>query len=154
MSGTRSVVDLVGLCAAVLVLPGCGPRPYDTIEKFVDSYNRKDINSVVSCLDPAIEKAYLATSNILATFIGVQIQDVADLFPALFQIMQGHSDDKTDYTLGVKELSTTIDDELAVVEVELTENFTNRSGDVTSNTVRTKFHLKMFDDEWRIVDAR
>ena len=141
------------LVLGVILFAGCQKSPRDTVDRFVDSYNRKDINSLMSCLDPTWEKAYCATSNILSGVIGVKIEDVVDLLPALSQIVKA-TGDMTDVTLHARELSATVDGNLATVAVELTENHTDAQGNSRSSTTKARFFLKKFDDEWRIIGLK
>lgn len=141
-----------GSCLAIICAfsTGCGDPPHEVVERFVESYNQKDINGCISCLDPMVEKAYGATSRIASVFIGVEFTDVFDLMPALIPAMQAHTGDPSDVRLSGRHLSTTVKGDRAIAIFEMTTIAIDNTGTATSTTEILHFPLKEYDGEWRI----
>ncbi|MFA6001073.1 MAG: hypothetical protein WC828_03055 [Thermoleophilia bacterium] len=125
------------------------PKPVDTVNKFVNAVNEKDINTAVSCLDPKYEKAYNATSGIIGGLTGVELTDIADLFPALISI----SGTKADLQMKIVNVeSETVQGEYTMLKTQVEARGTDENGRVTSEQGPVTFKMKKFNDGWRIVD--
>lgn len=125
-------------------------KPLDVVYKFFNALNEKDINTAMTCVDPKYEKMYNATSNILESFIGVSIRDVADLFPALLEFAKYESGDTSDIRFEIKRV---VSEDIAgdratvVIDVEVQDE-TGQTVDGGLGTV----YLQKFNEGWRIVD--
>lgn len=125
-------------------------KPMDVIEKFVQSINEKDINTAVTCFNPAYEKTYNATSNLLSGFIGFNLTDLADLCPGIVEFAHA-SGDATDLQMEVGEVlsqQTSGSDEIIRVNIKVTE--TDSNGNQTTNDVPTTFTMHKYNQGWRI----
>jgi len=131
-------------------------KPMDTVEKFVNAVNEKDINTMVECLDPKYEKAYKATSNIFSNFIGgVKITDVVDLFPAIYEIAKTESGDQTDMRMAVKKvISEKREGDRADIKLVIEVEKTDKAGKITTEQGIGYFYLKKYNDGWRIIDLK
>lgn|GEM_PF-2667142 len=131
-------------------------KPLDIVNQFINAVNEKDLNAAVSCFDPKYEKAYKATSGILSNFIGgVEITDIADLFPLLYELAGESSGDKTDLMLNIKGVtSQEVNEETAVITLQLEAQATNSGGQVTTEEGPGTFYLKKFNVGWRIVEIK
>lgn len=125
-------------------------KPHDVVYKFFNALNEKDFNTAITCLDPKYEKMYNATSNILQSFIGISLKDVADLFPALFEFAQYESGDTSDVRFEVKDIvSEEISGDKATVVVNL--EVKDETGKVVDGG-NGAIYLQQFNDGWRIID--
>lgn len=127
-------------------------KPMDIVEKFIAAINEKDMNTAISCLDPAVEKAYKAGSSILSNFIGgVEITDLVDLGPALMEMMHANGD-ATDLQMEVEKVSeqTSGNDSIIVVKIKAIE--TNSEGAQNTEEGNSTFKLHKYNDGWRISD--
>ena len=149
MNRRRALIPycVVTICASTV---GCAESPHGVVERFIDSYNSKDVNSCISCLDPAIEKAYLASSRITSALIHVEIADIFDLLPVVVPAIKAHTGDASDIRMKGRHLETTVDGEHAIAVFEMTMIVTDIAGRVTSETEMIEFPLQRFDGEWRI----
>lgn len=131
------------------------PKPSDTVEKFVQAFNDKDLNKLISCFDPKIEKAYNATSNILSNFLfGINLRDLADLFPVLYESLKLASGDATDVKMKIVNIKSEEifgNDATVVAEIELITY--DQKGLSSKDKCNFRFSLKKFDEGWRIINT-
>jgi carbon monoxide dehydrogenase subunit G len=126
-------------------------KPIDVVDKLINAINEKDINTAMSCMDPAEEKLYKAGSSILSGFIGVNLTDVADLLPGLFKYMQSSGDMKADLKLEVTDVvSQEISGDDATVVVRVKALSTDENGRASDDAGEAKFWLHKFNAGWRI----
>ncbi|NPV26075.1 MAG: zinc-ribbon domain-containing protein [Firmicutes bacterium] len=150
---TTSIVVAIVIAGIILYNMFFVVKPIDVVEKFIKAINEKDINTAVSCFDPKYEKAYTATSNILGTFIGVSIKDVADLFPMLFDFAKSKDPSVQDlYIKVVRVVSEETTDNTAKVVVALEASDGPKGKLLDSGT--SVFYLSKFNSGWRIVDIK
>lgn len=125
-------------------------KPMDTIEKFIQAFNEKDVNTMVSCLNPAYEKTYNATSNLLSGILGFNITDLADLCPGIVELAHA-SGDATDMQMEIGEVlsqQTSGNDEIIRVNLLVTETASN--GSQEKNVIPTTFTMHKYNEGWRI----
>lgn len=148
---------IVGVIAAVLIIYNVFfvERPINTVKKFVNALNNKDANTAVACMDPKYEKLYSAASNILSKFTGgINIKDVADLFPAICDLSKEEGN-KADAQLDIEDVaSAQINGDSAIIVVNLKSKETDDNGVVSEKPVRATFYLTKFSEGWRIIDIK
>lgn len=129
-------------------------QPVNIVKKFVSALNDKDINKIVTCIDPKQEKVYKATSSILKTFIKVDLQDIADLVPAFYDYSKAYGNyaDLHIEILDIVSSSTSGSKSTVVLNVKITS--IDQDNRKTTETGESIFYLKKFDEGWRIVDFR
>jgi hypothetical protein len=126
-----------------------GQQPRDTVAKFFDSVNEMDINAMVGCFDPTYEKAFKAVTGLLSDYIGIDLQDVIDIVPALYDFglfsSGGYELQHADYRI----LSEEIQNNRATVTCDMTLRYSDGS---TSSTTGVLI-LEKFGSDWRIVEV-
>jgi hypothetical protein len=151
-----ALVIAIALC--VTMLSACGstkPKPYETVEKFADAYNRLDYNQLIECFDPRITKIVKGmVSGVASALGGVSVGD--DTSAAAFSLVGDLlSEYATEYwddkdvtcTMTVNEVATEMDgDNKAKVTAEITVE----SSDGDSDTSEETFSMVKVDDEWYI----
>ena len=138
----------------VLVVAGCkadrrGPEP--VVERFIRSINDKDLNVLLTCVDPRQERLFRASFRIVERFTGgrLPVTDLLELVPGLYQIFQNNLD--SDYHIrDFQVYRANINGEKAEVPVRFTTSVRN-AGNVTDEPVRLRFRLERFEEGWRIV---
>lgn len=110
--------------------------------------NKMDINSMVSCFDPMYEKALKAVTNLVSKFIGIDLGDVIDLVPALYDFglysNSGYELQRAEYDI----MSDEIQNDNATVSCQMTLYYIDGS----SSSATGNFLLKKFGSSWRIVE--
>ncbi len=145
------------------------PKPDKVVENLFISLNRLDINTAVSCLDPTIEKAYIATGNITGGLLGINLVDVMGLMPIMPYLsdLSGHELEQINFQVEVKSVEingqkvggffdnllfmlnhfVNIYGDEAIVYVEVYEPGANMRDDIA-------FQLEHFNNYgWRIMNA-
>lgn len=127
-------------------------KPSDTVEKFIQAINEKDVDTAMSCMDPAYEKTYQAGSSLLSGLLGVEISDLAELIPGMVEIMHA-SGDSTDLKMEVIGIvSEDVSGNDAIVIVKIRGTSTDSSGHEKTEEGNSTFKLQKFNDGWRIVE--
>lgn len=124
-----------------------------TVETFITAVDQKDINTLVSCLDPTVERTYKAVGNITAGLVKVNPYDVAELLPALFAGLEAADVGAPEMhmkLLEVKSVEVSGDSAAVVFSVETTT--VDESGERTVSTEDLQARLRRFDVGWRIVE--
>ncbi|NHM27193.1 hypothetical protein G7K71_09385 [Desulfofundulus sp. TPOSR] len=122
--------------------------PVDTVTKFVNALNERDYNAAIECLDPKISKAFKATSNILSHFIGINITDILELFPALYEMTKPYGGD---IKINVKEVvfeESRGDNARVKINAEIID--IDEAGNARTEQWAPTFYLKKFEEGWRI----
>ncbi len=144
-------------------------KPDNVVEDLFSSVNRLDFNSVISCLDPTIEQAYIAAGNITGGLFGVNLVDVMELMPIMPHMsdITGQEFQETNFQVTIKhvEINGQKVDGLFVNLLFVIDSFIDIYGDEaivyadvheTETNIRGNliFHLKKFSDYgWRIMDV-
>jgi hypothetical protein len=110
------------------------PKPFDTVKKFADAYNRLDYNALVECMDPRITEML---TGIMGAFGGAVtgvdgFEDMAEsLTPLMGDLMGNYATQYWDEqgvtcTMSVREISTVMNgDDSAKVTAEFTTEWSN-----------------------------
>lgn len=147
-----SVAAGVVIAAIVLYNVFFVTGPLDTVRKFINALNERDYNAAVECLDPKISKAFKATSNILSHFIGINITDILDLFPALYEMTKPYGGD---IKINVKEVvfeESRGDNARVKINAEIID--IDEAGNARTEQWAPTFYLKKFEEGWRIADIQ
>lgn len=145
------------LCLLLLsvVAGGCQKerkaRPEPVVERFLRAVNDKDINVMLTCVDPRQERMFRASFRLVEKFTGgrLPVEDLLELLPGLYQLLR----DNTGFDVGISRFQVyraKLTGPDTLVPVWLTE--VRRPGDVQQpTTIRVGFHVHEFEEGWRIV---
>lgn len=90
----KKIVCAIALVLAMsMLLAGCdtAPQPEDTLQRFIEAYNKVDLNGMIDCLEPSIAQGYKALMNVASGLIGMtgvqlSISDLISAMPLLISI--------------------------------------------------------------------
>lgn len=152
----RLVFGVNFLAALCLMSAGCASvaRPEATVEHFVQAFNEKDLNVMLSCVDPKQERMLRASLRVVEKLSGGRLaaEDLLEMIPGLYQMIQSQvSEDINfrDLDVGRGQISG----ENAEVPVSLTV-LTRSRGLENARQKQFLFVLRQFDEGWRIVGIR
>lgn len=74
-------VIAIGVTAGVKIIGNITDSPKSTIEKFEKSFNALDIDGVIECFDPSVQKLYSGANSLLGSAFGMNISDLSSLAP-------------------------------------------------------------------------
>lgn len=85
----KKIVKLLVLVVVVVAVIGGGitiynrvaDSPRSTIQNFEDSYNNKDIDGMIECMEPDVQSIYSGANSLMSTFLGMDISDLASMLP-------------------------------------------------------------------------
>lgn len=145
-----AVVAVGIILYSVLVVP----QPKDVVNKFVNAINGKNINDAISCMDPKYELMYKGLSGALSGLTGgVQVSDLADLVPGMFDMFNQYGGGAMNYSLKIINVeSEDISGDSATIRVNLEAKVTDTSGQSQVNDGEAVFTLQKFSQGWRIVN--
>jgi len=131
------------------------PRPVNTVKKFINALNNKDMNTLITCMDPKYEKLYNGAGNIFSKFIGgINVKDVMDMFPAIYDLSK-QGGNSADIHVEIKSVvSQQINGDNAVIVVNIYGKNTDESGIINEGPGQAAFYLTKFSEGWRIVDIK
>jgi hypothetical protein len=137
------------LLASVACRTENGPEP--VVERFLRAFNDKDLNVMLTSIDPRQERMFRASFRLVEKFSGgrLPVEDLLELVPGLYQIFQNRL--SADFSLrDFQVYRATTNGEQADVPVILTAS--TRSGGVQKDErQRLHFVLRQFEEGWRIV---
>lgn len=125
----KTITLVVVLVMCLTMLSACSSKPFDTVRKFADAYNKLDYNKLVECYDPRITQALSGVANGVSGLFGLPSTDsdsaaaasslIGDL---MGEYAQQYWDERgVSATMSVKELSTEMNgDDKAKVTVQFT----------------------------------
>jgi hypothetical protein len=123
------------------------PGPGRTILTFVKSYNDKDINLMLTCVDSRIERGVRGVSNILGGLIKVDPKDVFDVIPMVAAIV-GNQPGSSQLE-NPKIVQKSIAGDSASVIAAMDERTTLNQGEKVSH-LKVLFKLQHEETGWRI----
>jgi len=142
------------LLLAALVSVGCQKaekRPEPVVERFLHAMNDKDVNVMLTCIDPRQERMFRASFRLVEKFTGgrLPVEDLLELLPGLYQLFR----DKVAADVRVGQFQVyraKLTGQDGEVPVWLTE--IRRAADEQKDTeCRLLFRVRQFDEGWRIV---
>ncbi len=126
-----------------------GPEP--VVERFLQALNEKDVNTMLTCIDPKQERMFRASFRLAEKLTGgkLPMEDLLELIPGLYQIFQDRIGADFNYR-NVQVYRAKANGGDAEVPVMLTAS--TRKGALQNDQVqRVRFVMRQFDDGWRIV---
>jgi hypothetical protein len=126
-------------------------RPESIVERFLQAVNDKDFDAVLACVAPQQERMFHATFRIVEKITGgkLPLDDLLQLLPGLYQIFQDRLPD--DFSVrDVRVYRAKLEGGEAEVPVILTA-VTRHSGVSGKAKQTVSFHLRQFEEGWRIV---
>ena len=140
--------------AAISWMAACssGPRPEVTVTRFLQAFNDKDVNVMLSCVDPRQERLFQGAFHLIEKFTGVPIEDILDIIPGLVQLMPRQQFDDVLFS-DVRIVQRRVEGGEAEVTVSMTVE-ESEQGISHSSHETIRFSLQYFDEDgWRIVGA-
>jgi len=148
--GARALLLLV----AVQGISACasGPRPENTVTRFLHAFNDKDMNVMLTCVDPRQERLFRGTFHLIERFTGFPVEDVLDVVPGLAQLVPQQQMDDVRFS-DVRFVDRRVEAGEAEVTVSMTVE-ERRHGISSSTPATVRFSLQYFEEDgWRIVGA-
>lgn len=137
------VVAAFAVTAGVTIVNKVVDSPRGTIEKFEDSYNNLDIDSMVECFDPSVRALYSGANSILGELVGFDISDMASLVPFLANFDEDLSlEDMPKIKIDIKDIDKTSDSTAVVYCVISTSD--------GSDSEEDELNMVKIDSEWYI----
>lgn len=127
-------------------------KPEDVVNKFIQAFNERDLNTAVTCFDPKYERAYNLTNKILNSVVGFNISDFSDALPFMLEYVKAEDENYTDIYLDITDIvSKQINGDKATILASI--KATNEYGKVIDGG-NSYFYLKKFNAGWRIIDMK
>ena len=149
-------IAVLAFSVAVSFLGGCKTeeRPEPVVERFLRAFNEKDLNVMLTCVDPKQERMFRASFRLIEKFTGgrLPVEDLMDLVPGLYQLLQ----DKLSADLNLRDIQVyraTINGEEAEVPVVLTA-VERSAGTQREEKRQVRFAVRQFEEGWRIVGIK
>ena len=151
----RMRIIFCGLLLAVYFLMSVGctsaPRPEVTVRQFLKAFNEKDLNRLLTCVDPKQERMFRASFRLIERLTGgrLPVEDLLELVPGMYQMLESRVSEDVkfrDVRVGRGRISA----EDAEVPVSLTV-LTRSRGLENSQQQELRFALRRFHEGWRIV---
>lgn len=153
MKRITSTVLLLLLSAALGACSGRERGPDRTVRRFFRAMNEKDVNQLLSCVDPKQERMLKATFRLIEKATGFPMDDVFELLPGLHQAFGAQIREDFRFTK-IRIRSRDVSGTTAKLVVSV--NSLYRSG--TRETKRLEdfeFTLEQFEEAgWRITGVR
>jgi hypothetical protein len=150
-----AAVRLSFLSLMVVLHASCeiGTPPGRVVRNFLYAANDKDVNAMLRCVDPRMERLFHGAFRIVETVSGVPVKTMLDILPGLAMIVPAGQLDELRFTK-VKIVQENRTGRDAAVTVSLNYEQTVR-GVRTSSVQTVQFRLRRFENEgWRITGAR
>jgi hypothetical protein len=151
----RTRLGSCGLLFAAYALMSAGctsePHPEATVKHFLQAFNDKDLNVLLTCVDPKQERMFRASFRLLERFTGgrLPVEDLLELVPGMYQMLQNQvSEDVNFRDVRVGRGRVSGDDSEVPVSVTV---LTRSRGLQNTQQRELRFVLRRFDEGWRIV---
>lgn len=128
-------VFLIFVLIFTVLLGGCIPiaKPEDTIHKMEDAINAYDMEALVECFEPSVQKIYAGVLEVGSSFLGM---DVATLINAASGIADLFGVELTEGGMPTVDIVINSQEELSDEEVKMNLTFTvNYAGETQSETM-------------------
>jgi hypothetical protein len=132
-----------------------GSKPRRTVERFLQAFNDKDVNALLTCIDPKQERLFRASFRIIEKVTGgrLPLEDIFEAIPVLYQQFQGMLPQDlrfTDISLGDAQVGG--DD----AQINVTMTLVARAeGSEMIHKQTMVFSLRRFEEEgWRITGVQ
>ena len=144
----------VSLCVLVLLMSGCsgGNRgPDRTVRRFFRAMNEKDVNQLLSCVDPKQERLLRATFRLVEKTIGLPVEGLLKMLPGLHQAFGEHMPEDFRFT-NVRVQSRYLSGNTARLTVSV-KSSCRSGGPVTTRLEHFELTLEEFEEEGRGIVA-
>jgi len=132
---------------------GCtsAPRPESTVKHFLQAVNDKDLNVLLTCVDPKQERMFRASLRLIEKLTGgrLPVEDLLELVPGMYQMLQSQVSEDIKFR-NVYVGRGRVSGEDAEVPVSL-EVWARSRGVENTQRQELRFALRRFDAGWRIV---
>lgn len=149
----RSRVPIAPSVVLCLISAGCtpAPRPEATVKRFLQAFNDKDLNTLLTCVDPKQERMFRASFRVLEKLTGgrLPIEDLLETIPGMYQMFQSQISEDVNFQdvhIGRERLNR----ESAEVPVSMITLVRSR-GVETAQPLQLRFVLRRFEEGWRVV---
>lgn len=145
------------LIFASLGLWSCQPAsgPDRTVRKFVKAMNDKDVNVLLTCVDPKQERMFRAAFRIAEKISGYRfpVEDLLEILPGLNQLLGDQLQEDFSFS-EMRILARSVSGGTARLTASVTSVIKSQ-GTRRSQTDNIEFVLRQFEEEgWRIVEIR
>lgn len=138
------------LLLLVLACGGADRGPDRIVRRFFRALNDRDVNQVLSCVDPRQERLLRATFRLVEKATGLPVDDILEMLPGLHQAFGDQIREDFRFT-NIRIHSRSVAGNTARLVVSVKSSY--RSGTfVTERLEHFEFTLEKFDEAgWRIV---
>jgi hypothetical protein len=121
------------------------------VTRFLQAFNDKDLNVLLTCVEPKQERMFRASFRIIEDLTGgrLPVEDLLELVPGMYQMLQSQVSEDINFR-DVHVGKERIRGEDAEVPVSLTVSARSR-GLENKQQQDLRFALRRFDEGWRIV---
>jgi len=121
------------------------------VRHFLRAFNDKDLNVLLTCVDPKQERMFRASFRLIEKFTRgrLPVEDLLELVPGIYQMLQSHASEDINFR-DVHVGKGRISGEDAEVPVSLTVSARSRGLENTQQQ-DLRFALRRFDEGWRII---
>jgi hypothetical protein len=149
-----SRIGTVCLATMLLLLQACSGEqgPELVVERFIQTVNDRDLNNMLSCVDPKQERMLRVSFRLVERLTGggLPVEDLLELLPGLYQLLRKDLDGDV-ILQDVQVYKARISGDESEVPVMLTASVRS-TGKRKNEEVRLRFKLHRFEEGWRIVD--
>ncbi len=147
----RVVLTSSVVASALLLASACGveSRPERSVVRFLQALNDKDVNVMITCVDPRQERMLRAGFRIVENISRLPLRDMFEMLPGLNQIFEDQIPE--DFHLSdIRVTDRTVHGEVAEVIVSLTSHVRSKGID-QPHQEKLQFQLRKFERVgWRI----
>ena len=154
----RTRLAFCGLLFAAYALMSVGctsaPRPETTVKHFLEAFNDKDLNVLLTCVDPKQERMFRASLRLIERLTGgrLPVEELLELVPGMYQMLQSQVSEDVNFR-DVHVGRGRVRGEDAEVPVFLTVLARSRGLDNTQQQ-DLRFALHRYHEGWRIVGIK
>lgn len=146
-------VPALFLAFAAMALVSCGraePGPERTVRRFFRAMNEKDVNRLLSCVDPRQERIFKATFRLIEKATGFPVDDLFEILPGLHEAFGDRVPEDFRFAQ-VRVRSREVSGTTARLRVSVKTTY--RSGSlISTQTEELEFALEHFEEAgWRII---
>ncbi|HEX2122767.1 MAG TPA: hypothetical protein VHL59_14110 [Thermoanaerobaculia bacterium] len=149
----RRTIAVAGLMVFLFAACGGGNRgPDRTVRRFFSALNDRDVNQMLSCVDPRQERLLRATFRLVEKATGLPVDEILEMLPGLHQAFGSHMREDFRFT-NVRVRSRDVSRDSARLTVSVKSSY-RTGGLVTTRLEHFEFMLEKFEEAgWRIVSV-
>jgi hypothetical protein len=148
MVGRACIWTFALICIAAL--SNCGPstRPEKTVRTFVQAINDRDLNLLLTCIDPRQERMFRGGFRIIERFTNLPLQDILEMIPGLSQLFITDNFQQLNFS-NVRVVRRSVHQDTAIITVSAQ---VSSGSAIAENTI--DFVMQRFELSWRIMSIR